>query len=133
MPANAMQAGRQRYYASSMHPPDSTRSQKASLMRSSMPPPPLDCTNWLMSKPAQKRPAEMSKARGETSTEESCEQWLALGYARRRRRQQRRRRPSARTAGACDDDRLHILPCMRLAQVVEQALQHCGQQGRGAE
>ena len=26
-------------------------------MRLSMPPPPEDCTNWLMSKPAQKRPA----------------------------------------------------------------------------
>ena len=43
--------------ACSQAAPDSTRSQKASLMRSSMPPPPLACTNWLMSKPAQKRPA----------------------------------------------------------------------------
>ena len=37
--------------------PLSARSQKASLMRLSMPPPPLDSTNWLMSNPAQKRPA----------------------------------------------------------------------------
>ena len=48
-------------------------------------------------------------------------------------RRRRRRRPSALTAGPRDDDRLHILPCMRLPQVVEQALQHCRQQGRGAE
>lgn len=48
--------------------PLSISSQKASLMRSSMPPPPLDCWNWLMSKPAQKRPGE---------AEAWVHQWLA--------------------------------------------------------
>lgn len=56
--------------ACSQAAPDSTRSQKASLMRSSMPPPPLACTNWLMSKPAQKRPA----AEG-TGCRMRCSRW----------------------------------------------------------
>ena len=37
------------------------------------------------------------------------------------------------TAGPRDDDRFDILPGMRLSQVVEEALQHCRQQGRRAE
>lgn len=46
---------------------------------------------------------------------------------------EQRRPPSALTAGPRDDDRLDILPGVRLSQVVEEALQHCRQQGRRAE